>query len=64
MVAFLRFDDLERRSETVEKVTHVLVRVQDVKTFDGEPYEIYHVDCFKSDGTLSKFDEVMDVMIE
>ena len=64
MIAYLRFDELESKSKTVEKVSHVLCRVQDVKTFDGEPYEVYHVDCIFADSHVESFGDVLDVMIE
>lgn len=64
LIAFLRFEELESKSKTVDKISHVLIRVQDVKTFDGEPYEVYHVDCIKSNGSFESYDDVLDVMIE
>lgn len=64
MVAYLRYDELKSKSTTVYKVTHVLCHVKDVKTFDGEPYEVYHVDCIMSDGKVQSYDNVLDVMIE
>lgn len=64
MIAFIRFEELESKSKTVDKISHVMVRVQDVKTFEGEPYEVYHVDCIKSNGSSESYDNVLDVMIE
>ena len=64
MVAFLRFVDLESRSKTVDKLSYVLVRIQDIKTYDGEPYNVFCVDCIKSDGRAESYDDVLDVMIE